>query len=914
MAGNSWMTIFIGADNSEFLRRWESTRRAIRRGFGSEAMAASETAAQAIAGLGVALGALGVASIKMASDMQVNKTSFTTLLGSAEAAEKMLKDLASFAADTPFELPGLVVAAKKLMAFRFAAEDIIPIMSAVGDAIALVGGGQEAIDGVIRALGQMQAKGKLNAQDMNQLAERGINGWKYIAEEMGITVAEVMALSEKGAIDATTAINAVVKGMQTNFKGGMEALSKEIPGLLSTIKDNASAVAREIGDKIIEGLDLKNRLQSIADDLRNFAAIVESSGIKTAILTMVPPEAIAAVFALSGAIMAAAVPALMAFAINAWLAIAPLLPLIALGAALGVVAYEIWKNWEPLGALFNALMSGISATCNMYWGAIKTTFYTGVQAVLQVLSPLINLIGGELQQSATGWLDELPGKIADSTAQASQGVEKLAESVAAVKNAASGIQIGMIAKNVGDALAPPVSKPNRTFTGLHGAGGTTSSSDDEKAAKEAEKAWEKLQKKAEQVSKSIQDEWVQTTKTEIEQLDIWYAQQMSDLEETKAANENYQRDILRLEAVYSVRRRKILEDEEKHRNSIWDRALDAARSLQKKIGSIGLSGVVRDKFDIETDAKEQIDEIAKRYRDWEMDYRTATKQQQEDFRKAWEANGIQFEITATGMVDFSKQIAAEQVAIEREKNQKIKDLYYDRVKFQEDLDQAYKDGDIKRYKELLTKEDALLARDLDGKQSYIDEYYDIWKDAHRSTMSYMAEGMKTLYGGMKTLFSDIIDGTESIGDAFQALSKTVLKMINDWVSEWVSSRIMMGISSMFGGSSISSSSSGGLTSSQQAIANALLPTAFANGGVASGWSLVGEKGPELVNFSNPGRVYTASDTQKMLSGDASSGGNSYQVSVPVSISGVDIADKVAGRIRSEITELVQKILYEEARA
>lgn len=33
-------------------------------------------------------------------------------------------------------------------------------------------------------------------------------------------------------------------------------------------------------------------------------------------------------------------------------------------------------------------------------------------------------------------------------------------------------------------------------------------------------------------------------------------------------------------------------------------------------------------------------------------------------------------------------------------------------------------------------------------------------------------------------------------------------------------------------------------------------TPHANGGIASGWSLVGERGPELVNFTNPGRVYT----------------------------------------------------------
>ena len=43
---------------------------------------------------------------------------------------------------------------------------------------------------------------------------------------------------------------------------------------------------------------------------------------------------------------------------------------------------------------------------------------------------------------------------------------------------------------------------------------------------------------------------------------------------------------------------------------------------------------------------------------------------------------------------------------------------------------------------------------------------------------------------------------------------------------------------------------------------------FASGGLASGWAVVGEEGRELVNFSAPGRVYSASDTQAMLGGAA----------------------------------------------
>ena len=48
------------------------------------------------------------------------------------------------------------------------------------------------------------------------------------------------------------------------------------------------------------------------------------------------------------------------------------------------------------------------------------------------------------------------------------------------------------------------------------------------------------------------------------------------------------------------------------------------------------------------------------------------------------------------------------------------------------------------------------------------------------------------------------------------------------------------------------------------------PVSFhAKGGLADGWAVVGERGPELVNFSQPGRVYTAEQTAKVLNGNGS---------------------------------------------
>ena len=62
-----------------------------------------------------------------------------------------------------------------------------------------------------------------------------------------------------------------------------------------------------------------------------------------------------------------------------------------------------------------------------------------------------------------------------------------------------------------------------------------------------------------------------------------------------------------------------------------------------------------------------------------------------------------------------------------------------------------------------------------------------------------------------------------------------------------------------------------------AITGEAIPT-FATGGLASrGFAIVGEQGPELVNFQNPGMVYTAEQTLGMFNGSSSSNSNAQMV-------------------------------------
>lgn len=84
------------------------------------------------------------------------------------------------------------------------------------------------------------------------------------------------------------------------------------------------------------------------------------------------------------------------------------------------------------------------------------------------------------------------------------------------------------------------------------------------------------------------------------------------------------------------------------------------------------------------------------------------------------------------------------------------------------------------------------------------------------------------------------------------------------------------------GQSYDSIVSGFKDSPEYQALNGIKPHAL--GGVGSGWSLVGEQGPEIVNFTQPGRVYTASQSRDMMSG----GGKDPEV---------------AGLLREVLTEL-----------
>lgn len=208
--------------------------------FGMAMKTAAKTGAVAVVAAGIGIAGAGIRFNAMKEQAEI---AFTTMLGDGKKAKAFLGDLQTFAANTPFELPGLIQSSQRLLAMGFAAEDVKPMLTAVGDAAAGLGVGQAEMDGMVTALGQMKAKGKASSEEMMQLTERGVPAWQMLAKAMGTDTATAMKKVSEGAVDADTAIAAVTSGMERKFGGMMEKQSHTLTGQWSSIKDGARQAA-----------------------------------------------------------------------------------------------------------------------------------------------------------------------------------------------------------------------------------------------------------------------------------------------------------------------------------------------------------------------------------------------------------------------------------------------------------------------------------------------------------------------------------------------------------------------------------------------------------------------------------------------------------------------------------------------
>lgn len=342
------LIVKIGADTREFNKELRSLEHRVKN-TNDAIMGMGQRLSM---GLTLPIAGLGLAAVKAASDLQTMEVQFRSLTGGAEQAAAMVDRLNQFAAATPYEIEGIASAARQLMASGTDVEDVTSQLQFLGDIAATASVPIEEMAGIFA---KVQAKGKVELENLNQLAERGIPIFEKLSEATGLPASELGA----GRVSVEQ-YNAVLREMA--MEGGfayqaMENLSQTASGKFSTALDQLKMAGASIGEFLLPyataAIDKITELAKKFEDLddRTKKIIIVVAGVAAAIGPM-----------LMG--ISAATKAYKAFT-GANEIIIKLMPKVA--AAMGT---------NPIG-LAAIAVAGAVALIIMYWDEIVAYFTTG---------------------------------------------------------------------------------------------------------------------------------------------------------------------------------------------------------------------------------------------------------------------------------------------------------------------------------------------------------------------------------------------------------------------------------------------------------------------------------------------------------------------------------------------------------
>lgn len=237
------------------------------------------TSAAKIAAIGAA--ALGITSavglarnglsqlVETAGEFQKLDVQLDSVFG--EGSTDALTAIQKFAQETPYQLQQVSESFVKLKAFGL--DPLDGTFQAIADQAAKLGGSQETLTGITLALGQAQAKQKLQGEEILQLVERGVPVWDLLTKATGKNVQELQKLSEAGKLGRTE-IKLLIDEIGRSAEGASGALANTLPGQINRLKGEWVEFLNLIANSGV--LDyLQEQLAAVSEEVDRMAATGE---------------------------------------------------------------------------------------------------------------------------------------------------------------------------------------------------------------------------------------------------------------------------------------------------------------------------------------------------------------------------------------------------------------------------------------------------------------------------------------------------------------------------------------------------------------------------------------------------------------------------------------------------------------
>ena len=253
------INIRVGADISDLEKNLNKAQKALQR----SGQQMSRIGNDMIMSLSVPILALGGSALKAAGNFEAMANGLTAIMGDADAAAKELELLKEAAKNPGLGLNQAVTGSVRLQSIGLSAELARTNMLAMGNAIALVGGGAAELDRATLAMQQIGAKGKVSAEEINQLNEVIPQIRAVMKETFGTADTEQI---QKMGIDANTFIEGITSGLQK--------LPQATGGIKNAIENAGIAMSStlaSLGMSLNEAFDITGRVDSFSASLASAA-------------------------------------------------------------------------------------------------------------------------------------------------------------------------------------------------------------------------------------------------------------------------------------------------------------------------------------------------------------------------------------------------------------------------------------------------------------------------------------------------------------------------------------------------------------------------------------------------------------------------------------------------------------------
>jgi len=386
--------VAIRADISDFQAKLDQATQGIRQmGDRMQEIGGALTKA-----LTLPLSLIGGAAIKAATDMDSLERGLTAVMGGADAARSELAKLKDVA-----KLPGLgfkeaIQGSINLQAAGFSADQSRKSLQAFGNALATVGKGKAELDGVVLALGQIQSKGKVSAEEINQIAERVPQIRKVMQDAFGTADTEILGKMGIQTEEFVTKVTDELSKLPP-VTGGMK-------NAFENAGDTIFISLTRIGTAINKNFDIEGKLAKVSEVVDNLTKRFEALSPQTQQVILTIAGVAAAIgpvlLALAGFVKAIAfiqeAISVASAAITAFSA-----PVALIVAAVAAAAYLIVTNWDSIKAYFEGDGKAMLDNFAALWTTLKET----VSAAMETVSLIVGAILNRLRAFWAEWGDEI---------------------------------------------------------------------------------------------------------------------------------------------------------------------------------------------------------------------------------------------------------------------------------------------------------------------------------------------------------------------------------------------------------------------------------------------------------------------------------------------------------------------------